>query len=228
VAVSRGKDALSMARRLRPSAITLDVMMPGLDGWSVMSALKGDPLTADIPIVMLTIVDDANLGFTLGASEYLTKPLDRQRLLEVLKRYCRPGARGRALVVEDDADSRELFRRMLEKDDWEVIEAANGREALECVGNAKLRPALIVLDLMMPEMDGFEFLNELRRHPEWQNIPVIVVTARDLSEEDRMVLNGSLLLSGSVKRVFQKGSFDRDDLLREVRSLVHQASGAGH
>lgn len=221
ITASRGKDVLTIAKQMRPDAITLDVMMPGADGWSVMSGLKNDPATADIPIVMLTIVEDANLGFTLGAADYLTKPLDRDRLLEVLKKYCHPGCRGSALVVEDDPDTRELLRRMLEKDTWSVIEAANGREALELV--AQVNPKLILLDLMMPEMDGFEFLDELRRHPEWQSIPVVIVTARDLSEEDRMVLNGSLLLSGGVKRVLQKGSFDRDELLREVRTLVQQA-----
>jgi CheY-like chemotaxis protein len=221
ITASRGKDVLTIAKQMRPDAITLDVMMPGADGWSVMSSLKSDPATADIPIVMLTIVEDANLGFTLGAADYLTKPLDRNRLLEVLKKYCHPGCRGAALVVEDDRDTRELLRRMLEKDSWSVVEAANGREALDFV--EQVQPKLILLDLMMPEMDGFEFLDELRRHPEWRTIPVVIVTARDLSEEDRMVLNGSLLLSGGVKRVLQKGSFDRDELLREVRNLVQQA-----
>jgi PAS domain S-box-containing protein len=218
VAVERGEDVIRVAREIKPQAITLDVMMPGTDGWAVLSALKNDPVLADIPVVMLSIVDDRNLGYALGASDYLTKPVDRDRLLSVLNRYCSARAPGVALVVEDDGPTRDLLRRMLEKDGWRVEEAGNGRVALECV--AAHRPALILLDLMMPEMDGFEFINELRQHPEWKSIPVVVITAKDLSAEDRMFLNGSLLLSGCVKRVLQKGKFSRDELLKEVRGLV--------
>ena len=218
VAVERGEDALRAAREARPAAITLDVMMPGQDGWSVLSALKNDPELADIPVVMLSIVDDKNLGFALGASEYLTKPVDRDRLLSVLKRYCSAPRTGVALVVEDDVPTRDLLRRMLEKDGWEVREAGNGRAALECV--AAQPPALILLDLMMPEMDGFEFLEELRQHADWKDIPVVVITAKDLTEEDRLFLNTAPMLSNCVKRVLQKGKFSRDELLSEVRNLV--------
>ncbi len=221
VTVERGEDVLRVAREVRPQAITLDVMMPGMDGWAVLSALKNDPALSAIPVVMLSIVDDKNLGYALGASEYLTKPIDRDRLLGVLKRYCRVTRPGLALVVEDDPPTRELLRRMLEKDGWEVCEAGNGRAALECV--AARKPALILLDLMMPEMDGFEFVDTLRQKPEWRSIPVVVITAKDLTPEDRLFLNGSLLLSGCVKRVMQKGKFSRDELLREVRTLVAAA-----
>jgi signal transduction histidine kinase/CheY-like chemotaxis protein len=214
-----GADGLRIARQSHPQVITLDVMMPDMDGWSVLTTLKEDPTIADIPVIMLTIVEDRNLGYALGAAEYLVKPLDRTRLLGLLKKYCRTPSPGLALVVEDDASTREMLRRMLEKGMWSVAEASNGREALECV--ASQRPALILLDLMMPEMDGFEFLTEMRQHPEWKSIPVIVITAKDLSAEDRLFLNGSLLLSSSVKRVLEKGKFGRDDLLREVRSLVN-------
>jgi signal transduction histidine kinase/CheY-like chemotaxis protein len=218
VTAARGEEALSLARELRPQVITLDVMMPGMDGWAVLAALKAAPDLADIPVVMLTIVEDRNLGYALGAADYLTKPLDRERLLAALRKHCRTAAPGLALVVEDDPATRDMFRRMLEKDGWGVAEAANGREALAWV--ARGRPRLILLDLMMPGMDGFEFLEELRQHAEWRSIPVVVVTAKDLTPEDRLFLNGSLLLGGCVKRVLQKGSFRRDDLLREVRDLV--------
>jgi CheY-like chemotaxis protein len=123
-----------------------------------------------------------------------------------------------ALVIEDDVDTRVILRRILEKDGWSVAEAGTGREALDRV--AEHRPGLILLDLMMPDVDGFEFLAEMRQRPEWRSIPVIVVTAKDLSSEDRLFLNGSLLLSGCVRRVLQKGSFSREDLLREVHTLV--------
>ena len=121
-------------------------------------------------------------------------------------------------MAEDDPATREILRRHLEKDGWQVAEAMNGRQALECVASQK--PALILLDLMMPEMDGFEFISELADHPEWRDIPVIVITAKDLTEEDRMFLNGSMLLSGCVKRVLQKGKFSRDELLQDVHDLV--------
>jgi CheY-like chemotaxis protein len=219
LAAADGPSALRLAREVRPQAITLDVMMPGMDGWAVLSALKADPALADIPVVMLTIVDVRKLGYALGAADYLTKPIDPVRLLAVLRKYCRPAASpGMALVVEDDPATRAVLGRMLEKDCWEVREAANGAEALACIRNRL--PGLIVLDLMMPGMDGFEFLTELRQHPQWQSIPVVVVTAKDLTPEDRMFLNGSLLLGGCVKRILQKGNFRKEDLLREVRTLV--------
>jgi signal transduction histidine kinase/CheY-like chemotaxis protein len=221
VTTDRGEECLRLARQLRPRAITLDVLMPGMDGWSVLSALKADPDLAEIPVIMLTIVDDRNLGHALGASDFLTKPLDRRRLADVIRKWCGTPVRRRALVAEDEPATRDLLRRALERNGWEVTEAGNGREALARV--AQERPALILLDLMMPEMDGFEFLTELRQHPEWQGIPVVVITARELSEEDRLFLNGSLLLSGCVKRVLQKGNFSLEELAGEVRDLVLQA-----
>ena len=218
VVASCGEEVLPLAKSVRPQAITLDVMMPEMDGWQVISLLKEDPKTADIPVIILTIVEDKNMGYMLGASDYLTKPFDRQQLLMTLSRYCNVSQQGLAMVVEDDAPTRELIRRSLEKDNWEVVEASNGGEAWACM--SRRAPSLILLDLMMPDIDGFEFLDELRRHPQWRTIPVIVITAKDLSDEDRMYLNGSLFLSGSVKQVLQKGHFDREQLLKEVQELV--------
>src|SRR5204862_2899850 len=163
VTASGGEDGLRYARELRPDAITLDVMMPGMDGWSVLSALKADPAVADIPVVMLTIVDDRNHGYTLGASDYLMKPVDRDRLLALLRRYQNGSAR-RVLVVDDDAGTRTVMRSFLERDGWTVSEAENGLAALELVGRE--RPSLVLLDLRMPVMDGFEFVAELRRRPD--------------------------------------------------------------
>ncbi len=204
-----GEEGLRLARTLRPDAITLDVMMPGLDGWAVLTALKADPATADIPVVMLTIVDDRSHGYALGATEYLTKPIDRERLLGVLARYRRDRA---VLVVEDDAALRELVRRMLEREGYAVMEATDGRDAIERI--RERAPGVILLDLMMPVMDGFEFLAELRREGAWREIPVIVLTAKDLSAEERERLNGS------VTRILAKGAYDREALLGEVRALV--------
>jgi CheY-like chemotaxis protein len=215
---SSGEEGLQLAKQLRPAAITLDVLMPGMDGWSVLTSLKADPETSDIPVIMLTILDNKNLGHSLGATDYLTKPLDRSRLAALLRKFQQqPGGRD-ILLVEDEADTREMLRRTLEKGGWTVTEAANGRAALEEV--ARKPPALILLDLMMPEMDGFEMLEELRARPEWRSIPVVVITAKELTEEDRLRLSGSLLLSGCVRKVLQKGQYRREDLLREVRELM--------
>lgn len=216
VAAASGEEGIKLARQLKPAAITLDVMMPGTDGWAVLLALKADSNTADIPVVMLTMVDDHNLGYTLGASEYLTKPVDKIRLLSVLKKYA-PSHSGRlALIVEDDAATRDLVRRILESDDWAVTEAENGRAGLSEL--ARRQPDVILLDLMMPVMDGFEFIQELRRHEANRSIPVLVLTAKEITEEDRALLNGQ------VTQILQKGACSREDLLRQVGSVLPKRS----
>jgi len=180
-----------------------------MDGWAVLTALKADPAVADIPVIMLTIVDDKNLGYALGAAEYLTKPIERDRLLTVLRTHRRDHP---VLVVDDDATLRQLLRRMLEPEGYTVVEAENGRVALERLRGVS--PSVVLLDLMMPEMDGFEFVAEFRRHAAWRAIPIVVITARDLSRDDRERLNGY------VEKILQKGAHDRDHLLAEVRELV--------
>jgi PAS domain S-box-containing protein len=216
-----GEEGLRLARALRPAAITLDVMMPGMDGWAVLQALKSDPETADIPVIMLTMGGDKNLGFALGATDYLTKPVDKTRLGAVLARYrCGEGEEASCppvLLVEDDAPTRDMLCAMLRKEGWEVVEAANGRAALQCV--TERRPRIVLLDLMMPEMDGFEFAHRLRQNPEWRDIPIIVLTAKDITDDDRQRLNGH------VATILQKGAYSRDSLLREVRALVKAGEG---
>jgi CheY-like chemotaxis protein len=209
VTAAGGEEGLRRARELRPDAITLDVMMPGIDGWAVLSALKADRDVADIPVIMLTIVDDKNLGYALGAADYLTKPIDRERLVTVLKQHRRDRP---VLVVDDDAGLRQLLRRMLEPEGYTVVEAENGRVALERLRDVS--PSVILLDLMMPEMDGFEFVAEIRRREGSRTIPIIVITSRDLSADDRERLNGY------VQKILQKGTHGRDQLLAEVRELV--------
>jgi CheY-like chemotaxis protein len=188
-----------------------------MDGWAVLTALKADPEVGDIPVVMVTIAEDKNLGYALGAADYLTKPVDRNRLVAVLNKYRREGPSHPVLIVEDDAATRELLRRMLEKEGWAVIEAEHGRAALERV--VESQPALVLLDLIMPEMDGFEFVAELRKHAEWQTLPVIVITAKDLTHEDRLHLNGY------VEKILQKGAYSREELLMQVRHLVADCVG---
>jgi signal transduction histidine kinase/CheY-like chemotaxis protein/HAMP domain-containing protein len=218
VTARNGEDGLDLARQVRPSIITLDVLMPGLDGWRVLHELKSDPILANIPVVMLTIVDEAKRGYTLGAWDYVTKPIDRSRLQQLLQRYRAMIKQATALVVDDDKDTRDWLRGVLVEEGWTVGEAENGLVALDRLATAmRAVPDLILLDLMMPKMDGFEFLEEMRKNEKWKNIPVVVVTGADLRQDDRQRLNGSVL------RVLQKVSVDQDLLQRQLRELI-----AGH
>jgi PAS domain S-box-containing protein len=205
-----GEEGIAVARAEHPAMIALDVVMPGMDGWAVLTALKEDPVTRDIPVVMTTMVDDRNLGLALGASEHLTKPIDRAHLTEVIDRRVGPKGTG-VLVIEDDAATRSMVRRVAEQAGHQVREAANGRIALDCIGDEI--PSLILLDLMMPEMDGFAFLESLRERDEWRWIPVAVMTGKDLTDDDRERLNGG------VARILRKGAGD-GNFLDEVRALM--------
>jgi PAS domain S-box-containing protein len=205
-----GLEGLALAREINPALITLDVLMPGLDGWSVLQALKADPVLADIPVLMLTILDEKNRGYALGASEFMTKPIDRERMRAILSRY--RGAGQRILIIEDDRDVRQWLCHLVLSEGWQASEAENGRIGLACL--AEVRPDLILLDLMMPEMDGFEFLAELRKSADFRNVPVIVVTGAELSQEDHERLNGGVL------SVLQKRLFAREELLAELQALI--------
>ena len=207
-----GQEGLRLARERRPAAITLDVMMPGMDGWAVLSALKADAATSDLPVIMLTIVDEKNLGYALGAAEYVNKPIERDRLLALLQKYRPEMQAGSVLVVEDDEATREMLRRLLEKEGWRVMEAENGRVGLERLEGQT--PHLILLDLMMPEMDGFAFVEAMNKDPLRRAIPIIVITAKDVTVDDRLRLNGY------VEKILEKGAYSREELLREVRDLV--------
>jgi len=219
VLAADGPRALGLAREVHPLAIVLDVLLPGMDGWEVLRRLKADEETADIPVLMMSVLPGEQQGYALGAAEYLQKPLDRDRLARSLDRWrsAADAAGNTVLVVEDEPESRELMRRTLRDDGWEVEEAANGRDALVAMAKA---PRAVVLDLMLPEMDGFEFLAQMRANPEWEHIPVIVVTAMDLSPDERHRLD-------SAHRVMAKATFTRDGLLRETRDLLeHLMRGA--
>jgi signal transduction histidine kinase/CheY-like chemotaxis protein/HAMP domain-containing protein len=210
VTAAGGREGLEFARELHPSVITLDVFMPDMDGWSVLQAIKQDAELSRIPVVMMTISDEKQKGITLGASGYLTKPVDRAQLAQLLDRF--KTAMPRALVVEDNLTDRDMMRRLLVGEGWEVIVASNGREALDRLKSEN--PNLILLDLMMPEMDGFEFLAEFRKTPKFASTPVIVVTAADLSREDRRRLDGG------VEHILQKAAPSREDFLRQIRDLI--------
>jgi signal transduction histidine kinase/CheY-like chemotaxis protein len=211
-AAASGREGLRLARQIHPVAITLDVMMPEMDGWSVLRALKADAALRDIPVVMLTMVDDPERGFALGAADYATKPVNRQRLSRILRKHTCPHPPCPVLLVDDDAAARSLTRKVLEKEGWKVCEAENGLKALECL--ERERPHLILMDLMMPVMDGFEFAEQVRRHDEWRSIPIVVLSSRDLSAADRLRLNGH------VESVLKKEGGSREGLLLQVRDLL--------
>ena len=219
VTAANGAEGLKLAREIRPTAIILDVIMPEMDGWTVLQHLKGDPELADIPVLMATVLEEQSKGYVLGATDYLTKPLDRKKLVTILDKYLRDREAGPILIVEDDEGTREITSYVLEKEGWQVQEATDGLQALERL--IEQRPQLILLDLVMPEMDGFEFIDELYRNPEWRTIPVVVVTARELTPEEGRYLNER------VERVMQKGTHSRDDLMDTIRALVKSSSDLG-
>jgi signal transduction histidine kinase/CheY-like chemotaxis protein len=209
---SGGVEGLRLARQLVPAAITLDVMMPEMDGWTVLAALKADRTLRDVPVIMLTMVDDPVRGFALGASDYATKPVNRVRLSQIVKKHMCPDPPCPVLLVDDDAGFRDVTRAMLEKEGWSVTEAENGAAALKSMETK--RPSLIFLDLIMPVMDGFEFAAEVRQHPEWRSIPIIVITSQDLDSDDRRHLDGY------VQTILQKQGASRESLLQQVRDAL--------
>ncbi len=209
-----GAEGLQKARELRPFAITLDIMMPHKDGWEVLHELKADPATKDIPIIVVSIVD---LGYRLGAFDYLLKPFDRDAIATALARIS--PREGRILVVDDDPHVVDLVRQLLEDDPYEVMAAADGQEALDAI--ARRRPDVILLDLLMPNMDGFAVIEHLQQDPEWRLIPVIVLTAKTLTAAEET------LLEQSVVKVVQKRGLDRAAFIQELRSALGSCRGPG-
>jgi signal transduction histidine kinase/CheY-like chemotaxis protein len=212
-----GSEGIQLAAQLRPAAITLDVLMPGVDGWKVLTELKSNQDLANIPVIMMTVIDERPMGYALGATDYLSKPIDRDRLISTLAKHLRGSASANVLIVEDESGTREILRRTLEPSGWTVVEAENGNDALRVL--ERVLPDAIVLDLMMPEMDGFELLNLLQSSPKWAKIPVVVVTAKDLTAEDHDRLHGN------VRAVVGKGTPTTDVSLVEVRELLNIAIG---
>jgi signal transduction histidine kinase/CheY-like chemotaxis protein len=208
-----GEEAMQLARKVQPDAITLDVLMPKTDGWAVLSALKADSELCDIPVVMVSVVPDRGLGLSLGAIDVLTKPVDRAHLTALLRRLIRRD--GPVLVVEDDAGTREMIRYTVAKMGLSVAEADNGRSALSWLSDNP-PPAIILLDLMMPEIDGFEFLDTFKHNSDWRDIPVIVITGMSLStkERDRLL--------GQVRKVIAKGGSINVDITTAIGEAVRR------
>ena len=212
VAAAGGKEGLKLAREQQPDAIILDVIMPDLDGWTVLSALKQDAELCNIPVVLATVLGDREMGLALGAAEYLTKPIDGAELKRVLSRIAGTGGATDVLVVDDDPATREMLKRVLTREGWSVRQAENGAAGLDEV--ARSRPAVVLLDLMMPQMDGFEMLTALRRNEATRDLPVVIVTSKDLTREERDWFAGKALT------VFQKGAYERAKLVETLRKMV--------
>ena len=215
IAAGNGVDALALARRHKPQAITLDVMMPRLDGWGALKALKADAELRDIPVIMVTVLNERGMAIPLGAAEFVTKPVDRQRLTAILRDHCANPVNLSILVVEDDLPTREALCRMLASMGYRAHAALNGRNGLDWLATHST-PSLILLDLMMPEMDGFEFLRELRKQTSYMDVPVIVVTAKELTEDDIRIL------SGQTQKIITKDQTYLTELATAVRGgLAH-------
>lgn len=221
---ANGRDGVEMARRLQPMAVTTDVMMPEMDGWEVVTALRNDPATSHIPVVVVTVTDSRDMGMAVGAAQFLTKPVDWSRLGELMAGYRANLGTGVVLVVEDDDASREQLVRLLAKDGWRVVAAENGRVALDRVQEET--PVVVFLDLMMPEMDGFEFLTQFRKLPGCEEIPVVIVSALDITPAHRARMNGGIvdIISKSATTAKDVASYLRDRLQLSPPTDSHHPS----
>jgi CheY-like chemotaxis protein len=215
VGATSGDDGLQKARDIQPFAITLDIMMPHKDGWQVLHELKSDPVTRNIPVIMLSIVDKKTLGYRLGAADYLVKPLDNEAVLAALRRLAANGGprQGLLLVVDDDPKVIELVRQLLEDEPFQVESAPDGRAALESI--ARRRPDVLLLDLLMPHLNGFDVIEHLRQNPLQPPLPIIVFTAKSLTADEEA------RLEQTVACVIQKGSLEPETLIQEVRGALH-------
>ena len=210
VGACSGSEGIRLARELRPLAITLDIIMPNKDGWQVLYELKSDPATAAIPVIMMTIVDQKDLGYRLGAADYLLKPFERDQVLGALGRLA--PSRGHLLVIDDDPLVVDLVSQLLDGEPYELAAAANGLDGLRLV--AERTPDVILLDLLMPKMDGFAVMEALAENPRHKAIPVIVLTAKSLSSDEEAHLRRRALC------VIKKQGISKEQLLKEVRRAL--------
>jgi PAS domain S-box-containing protein len=210
-----GSDAVDMAKRLHPHVITLDLMLPGKDGWQVMKELKRHPLCKHIPVIIVSIVDEKNLGFSLGAVEYFVKPVNREELVQTLDRVhilpTRDHHPPTVLVIDDDRAATDLIQVILENEGYRVLKAFEGKEGLDVA--LRERPDVVILDLLMPGMSGFAVAQQMKQVPATRSIPIIVLTSMDVDEDVQEQL-GSY-----VSALVSKASFTKRDLLREITNV---------
>ncbi|TET29348.1 MAG: GAF domain-containing protein [Anaerolineales bacterium] len=218
IGVCSGDEGIRLAREFSPLAIMLDILMPDKDGWQVLHELKSDPVTREIPVIMVTIVDKQSLGYQLGAADYLIKPLEEDAVLSALQRiHARDQGEApiRLLVVDDDPNIPELVRHLLETAPYQIDAASDGANALEAI--KRRPPDVILLDLMMPNMDGFTLIESLRA--EEISIPIVVLTAKSLSADELEILEGN------VEQIIQKNGLDQERLLSELGGTMDALRG---
>ena len=214
---SDGKEGITKAREIKPDLITLDILMPDLDGWSVLRSLKADPEVSSIPVVMASILDEKNKGFSLGAADYLSKPLERERLIGSIRNLIGEGEGKKVMLVDDDPGMRLSVREALSRSGYEVLEAENGSQAISLLEEKDTAPDIILLDLIMPIMNGFEFLEKFRNDLQ-SPIPVIVITSADLTDEEKKYL------SGEVVRVLQKSDVGNSEIINEIKDFFQPSN----
>jgi signal transduction histidine kinase/DNA-binding response OmpR family regulator len=218
ITAADGHAGLELAEKHRPDAIVLDIIMPGRDGWSVLNALKADPELCEIPVILATVLGDRDMGLAFGAVDHMTKPINPQHLIDTLSAFAGRSNR-EALVVDDDPASRALFRRILVREGWDVREASDGVRALAQL-EIKI-PTIMVLDLMMPNLDGFETLRSLRQRDEFQDLPVIIATSKDLTREEID------WLQSNARDIVIKGQTGRADLMAAIRRNLTNIADEG-
>ena len=212
-----GEEGINKAREFQPFAIILDILMSEKDGWDVLSELKADTGTRHIPIIVLSIVDNRELGFSLGAFDYLVKPFDKSTILAALERA--PGAKpNRVLIVDDEPSAVDLITQLLEEEGYQIKGVNSGEEALRSI--EKELPDVILLDLLMPGMDGFEVIQRIKEKAEWKDVPIVVITAKDLTEADIEFLRQR------VDGIIRKSGLDREKLVGEVHQLLKEHGGS--
>lgn len=211
-----GEEAIEKAKMIMPFAMTLDIMIPKKDGWEVMKIIKDNPQTASIPIIVISIIDNKQLGFTLGASEYMVKPIDKERLIHWLDNIAKKRMIREVLLVDDDYEQIYAIEKILKERGYKVSTAKDGRDALDILEKREID--LVTLDLMMPGMDGFQVLEELKKWKKWRGIPVLIITAKELSQEEKEKINAN------VRMIFEKGSYELSDLMEEIHSLINRRS----
>ncbi len=207
-----GEGAVEKAKEIKPMAITLDIMMPKKDGWQVLRELKEDPETQDIPVIILSIVDNKRLGFSLGAAEYIVKPVEKQVLLRKLRNLEKTTTIKKVLVVDDEQDTVELIGNVLRETGYQIEVAYNSKDAIKTIKD--FVPDLIVLNLTMPEVSGFDVIEYLKTEEGVKDIPLIVITRKDLTEKDIDELDGR------IQGILNKGVLAKEDLLKEIKDTI--------
>jgi len=217
VCAKSGEEGIRKINELVPDVILLDVMLADMSGWQVLTYVKSQSQLVHIPVIMLTMINEKSTAYSLGATAYLTKPIDREELTSTVNRCVRKAGQETILVIDDDADARKLARLVLENEGYTVVEAENGYLGLMRV--AERIPSIILLDLLMPNMNGHEFLNELELNELWQDVPIIALTAMELDENERASLEKR------VSMVIQKGAYSIDHVLSAVREILGKKQG---